>query len=367
MAKFYYASVQDRELVKKSINNLLFLIFGKNNQSRIEHFKRILQANIKEVNIHPQGTTTRFLSAATPGYCLLDLQDNKFKIEMLGYAGAVSSQYGFIKQEFAHEFCHSIAGILPRIYSDYPNGIIKNGIFCENLIGKIKETNVTTGELVGRGLYGKMFNETMMDIITMMAINTFDTPKGPTVDDILCTKYDLWNGTNTGYSIFTSITRLAIAAFSNNGAVNYQNVINHGGGIFEIRTRMNNGELYRANDFLYGILFDPLHIEEEFDKFMGNGAYKIFCEYLDQLFDSSIQGQKIPSDAVKAIMNVLPDFLNRKMAYYLKNGIITQNDANRIISNFNQIWNQMQGEYKAFFSNSDIAEIYNRAGRLFIC
>ena len=367
MVKFYYASVQDKELVKKSINNLLSLIFGKNNQSRIDDFKQKLEANIKEVNIYPQGTTTRFLSAATPGYCLLDPQDNKFKIEMLGYARAVSNQYRFIKQEFAHEFCHSIAGILPRIYSAYPNGIIKNGIFYKNSRGKIKETNVTTGKLVGRGLYGKMFNETMMDIITMMAINTFDTPNAPTVDDILYTKYDLWNGANTGYSIFTSITRLAIAAFSNNGAINYQNVINRGGGIFEICTRMNNGELYRTNDFLYGILFDPLHIEEEFDKFMGNGAYRIFCEYLDQLFVSSLQGQEISSDAVKEIMFFLPEFLNRKMAYYLKKGIITRKDADRILSNFNRIWNQMQGEYKAFFSNSDIAEIYNRARRLFTC
>ena len=163
--------------------------------------------------------------------------------------------------------------------------------------------------------------------------------------------------------MFTSITRLAIAAFSNNGNVNYQNVINNGGDIFSLVTEMNNGERYRANDFLYGILFDPLHIESKFDKFMGQGAYRIFCEYLDRLFMSCKRKQDIPSEEIKRIMNILPDFLNKKIDYYLEHGLIDPEGAVRIVSNFNGIWNQMQLEYSAYFSNNDIEAIRLRASQ----
>ncbi len=37
---------------------------------------------------------------------------------------------------------------------------------------------------------------------------------------------------------------------------------------------------------------------------------------------------------VKIIMNILPDFLNHKISYYLQNGIIDKNGANQIVGNF---------------------------------
>lgn len=64
---------------------------------------------------------------------------------------------------------------------------------------------------------------------------------------------------------------------------------------------------------LIGIVYDPLHIEEEFDKFMGNGYYRTFCEYLDRLFILSLSNQKLPSYEVKVVMNILPDFINKKL------------------------------------------------------
>ena len=136
-----------------------------------------------------------------------------------------------------------------------------------------------------------------------------------------------------------------------------------GYGIFDAKTKLKNGDQHRVNDFLYGIVYDPLHIEEEFDKYMGNGYYRTFCEYLDRLFTLSLSKQKLPSDEVKRVMNILPDFLNKKINYYLKNNFIDSNTANQIASNFNRIWNSMRKEYGAYFSQEEIDNIARRAGK----
>lgn len=101
---------------------------------------------------------------------------------------------------------------------------------------------------------------------------------------------------------------------------------------------------------LIGIVYDPLHIEEEFDKFMGNGYYRTFCEYLDRLFILSLSNQKLPGYEVKVVMNILPDFINKKINYYRSNSLMDLETANQIVNNFNRIWNSMQVEYDAYFS-----------------
>ena len=282
---------------------------------------------------------------------------------MLGYSRSHPTQHSFIKHEGTHELCHAFANILPKIFSKNPEGIIKKGIKCKNHMGMIKESNPSNNELVGQHYYGKMFNETMMDIITSMSINTFDSTSQTSVDNVLYTSQEQWGNSKTSYSIFTSITRLTIAAFSNNGFINYQNIVNTGYGIFDATTLMYNGETLKANDFLYGILFDQLHIEHEFDRFMGEGSYRIFCEYLDRLFIKCLENQEIPSEEVKLIMNILPDFINRKINYYKQHGLLDKKGANKIIGNFNHIWNSMQTEYRSFFSQNDINEIARRAGQ----
>lgn len=364
MTKYYYKCEEDRQLIMKSFNNIALLIFGTsgNNQRRIEAFDNFFEKEVSEVNIYPQGTITEYLNRSTPGISRLD-SNGKLVIEMLGYAGASNDQFDFIKHEGTHEFCHSFVDLLPKILEKNQKGIIKNGIKIKSHMGMIKETDSRTGKSVGQSLYGKMFNETSMDIITSMAINCFDSNNTTTVDEILQKNFRNWNNATTGYSIFTSLTRLAIAAFSNNGNVNYQRIVNDGASIFDAKTTMMNGESIKLNDFLYGIVFDQLHIEEEFDKIMGEGYYRVFCEYLDRLLMLSLNKQQLPPEEVKRVMNILPDFLNRKIAYYQQRGMLDVNGSDRIVGNFNRIWNSMQYEYKAYFTHEDIEQIAIRAGR----
>lgn len=364
MTRYYYTCDQDKRLIRKSFNNIALLLFGKNDKKGRDDFFTYFKKRVSQVNVYPQGTITEFLNNTTPGICRMD-EDGNIIIEMLGYNGASPERLSWIKHEGTHEFGHSFADLLPEIKAKNPEGIIKNGILCKNHMGMIKEVDPKTGKFVGQRFYGKMFNETMMDIITSMSINSFDVEQ-PTssVDDILRLNFKHWGNEKTGYSIFTSITRLAIAAFSNNGFVNYQSIVNQGYSIFNGKTKMTNKETFMINDFLYGIMFDQLHVEEEFDKFMGAGSYRIFCEFVDRLYIKSLGNQELPSEEVKRVMNVLPDFLNRKISYYLKNGILSSQGANRIVGNFNQIWNSMQQEYGAYFSNQDINDIARRASRI---
>lgn len=364
MTKYYYTCEQDKRLIRKSFNNIALLLFGKNDKKGRDEFFEYFKRRVSQVNIYPQGTVTEHLNNNTPGICRLN-DDGTLIIEMLGYNGASPEKQSWIKHEGTHEFGHSFADLLAEIKAKKPEGIIKEGILCKNHMGMIKEVDSRTGKFVGQRFYGKMFNETMMDIITSMSINSFDADRfSSSVDDILRLNFKHWGNEKTGYSIFTSITRLAIAAFSNNGFVNYQNLVNQGYSIFTAQTKMSNGETYMINDFLYGTMFDQLHIDEEFDKFMGVGSYRIFCEYVDRLYIKSLQGQELPSEEVKMVMNVLPDFLNRKINYYRQNGILSPQGVVRIVGNFNQIWNSMQQEYGAYFSNQDIDDIARRAGRI---
>ena len=166
MTKYYYTCEDDKKLIDKSFENIANIIFGKKNSNTIADFKDFWEKKVSNVNVFPQGSIHEKINPITPGICRLDQRTNKFLIEMYGYNGAKSGQFSWIKHEGTHEFCHSFVNLLPLVMSEHKNGIIKNGIQCDNDAGIIKETDPKTGQLVGQRFYGKMFNETMMDIIT---------------------------------------------------------------------------------------------------------------------------------------------------------------------------------------------------------
>lgn len=364
MTKYYYACEEDKKLVTRAFSNNALLLLGKKNKCLIEDFRKFYAKRVSNVNVFEQGRNTRYLSSFTPGICRLN-ENNNIVVEFWGYKGVRKNKRAWIKHEATHEFCHSFVDLLPLFKSTYPNGKVKDGIIYENHMGMIREMNQRTGKLVGQHYYGKMFNETMMDIITSMSINSFDNESlGLGIDDILINNYNDSGSQITSYSLFTSITRLAIAAFANTPSVDYNKVVRDGDSIFTCRVKMANGEIKRVNDFLYGIVYGQLHIEDEFDKFMGDGTYRDFCHYLDRVFLKTVAGEELTTQDVKIIMNVLPDFINKKMNYYRANKLLSPEKIDMIISNFNVIWNSMQEEYHTYFTQEDIHQIARRAGRL---
>ena len=359
-------TISDDEFKNKSFNNIAYLIFGQNETETIKSFRAFFNIEVKAINIFPWGTKTDYLKPTVPGICRLDTSDNKIVIDMYGYQSAPNNMHDFIRHEGTHELCHAFADILPKAFQRYPEGAKINEILYKNHMGMIKITNPNTGKPVGNGLLGKMFNETMMDIATAIANNSFDSNGfSVTADNILKEPYKNWNSATTGYSIFTTLTRLAIAAFNNSAIINYQDIISNQKTGFPratVKTKVPN-ITYKANDFLYGIFFDQLHIALIYDNIMGSGQYKILCEHIDKVFIDSTRNGRMPnSNDVKQFMNALQTFLNRKINAYLSNGIIDRDWANRIITHFNLIWQEMQREYSSYFSAEELASI-RRAAR----
>ena len=364
-------TISDDELKKTSFNRIAYLVFGSKATDDIEKFRNLFNLEVKAVNIFPWGTETKYLNKKTPGICRLDSTDNKLVIEMYGYQNAPSNMHQFIKHEGPHEYCHVFADLLPKACQRYTEGVIIDGILYKNHMGMIKITNPHTGNPVGNGLLGKMFNETMMDIATAIANNSFDpNDSSITADDILRKPYKEWNSSTTGYSIFTTLTRLAIAAFNNSAIINYSDIIsNQKTGFPRATVKMrpvkgtNEELIYKANDLLYGIFFDQLHIALIYDNIMGPGQYKKLCEHIDSVFIECTRRGTMPNSRdVKQFMDTLQAFLNKKITAYLNYGIIDTDWANRIVTNFNLIWQSMQAEYSSFFTAEELAGI-RRAAR----
>ena len=115
MTQYIYACMQDKKLIEKSIQYNAWLMFGKNNQTKIKEFMRIFEQKVQHVKVLPHGSKTEYINVNVPGICRrVDKKNNILTIEMLGYQYAPSSRYGFIEHECPHEVCHAFADILPH-------------------------------------------------------------------------------------------------------------------------------------------------------------------------------------------------------------------------------------------------------------
>ena len=376
MTQYNFSDSRDKQVCDKAFYYNAWLLFGKNNPDKVNSFKTIFDESVESVSTVPFGSNGKYITPNSPGICRTVPNSNKdnLLIEMAGYRNAPTNQHSWLLHEMPHEYCHAFAHIAPQVFSSFPNGKTitddaDGSLKCNNSMGLISERNPITGELIGSHYYGNMARETMMDMITTAGLVAFEpgfAPSNITVDTVFEKHYDNWNDVSTAYTMFTSITRLLIAAFSNNGFVRYQSLVNQGHGIFDAVTITQTGQKLKANDFLYGIMCDPLHIQDEFDKYMGSGAYRLVSKLLDKNFNAYTKTGQMPQEAsrdIKLIMDVIPDFLNKKCAYYLEIGMYTQEQTDQIVGKFNVVWNSLQSEYGSYFSQEDINNIARRAGR----
>ncbi len=331
MTKFNYTCVEDKELIIESFNKVARLIFGHNKESYRE-FIDLYKDIVKEINIYQGDYQNNYICYKTPGICRLD-KDDKLVIEMLGFNKSKKSDYDFIKHEALHEFVHSFADLLPFIYATYIEKV--SGKFKYQIhMGLVEELSLRTGRHVGQYFYGKMFNETMMDLIA------FIIEDNNRINDILFNPNYVSN-VKTQYSLFYQITQLAIVAFSNKSDINYLENINNNQCIFDLR----EGDYY-VNDFLYGILFNPLYIGEKYDKYMGDDGYLELCHSLDKIFTIYVKKNKLDKDKIKECLGLIKTFFKLKCKDYLNNDFMTKKDVAKLVIKFNNIWNYLEESFK---------------------
>lgn len=213
---------------------------------------------------------------------------------------------------------------------------------CQAIDGSIYEKNINGTS--GNKIYGGGYCETMADIFAICSKVAFDDgfrKQGITVDTVLKKSILDWNINNikTGYFSSIPLSRLTIAAFSNFPNVNYQYILDNGGSIFSTTTT-DMGVEVRINDFLYGMMNDPIYIAKEFDKIAGEGQYFEFCSYIDMCVNNQPSQQ-----IILGIVNILTDFVRQNTSAKVKNGVYTSEWADRIIQEFESIKNIVLKDY----------------------
>lgn len=98
-------------------------------------------------------------------------------------------------------------------------------------------------------------------------------------------------------------------------------------------------------------MFDAQHIEDCYDKYMGNDSYYELCKKLDLM----LKENKIDPFILKKVMKSLALFHNRKNANLFSSGAISEDELMNSINSFNRIFNEMQKEYDIYFYQTDIS------------
>ena len=361
MTKFNVNYVEDKNLINKAFEYNTKLLFG-NDTTIYNNMGNLFHSRVSKITVSPYGTITNELNGTNTGLCTYNT-DNTCSIDSYGIVNAPESEHKGMLHSMIHEQNHALTSYIPEIYSKYTNGLQTNSTYKANLYGIIASIDLIDYNS-NYEFYGYMFNETMMDIYSSMAIIGFDGGHGTdTVDDVLTTNYRMWKEFESGYSIFSSITRLFIAAFSNNPYIKYQELIDNGIGILNIKTENKNNEKVFANDFIYGIICDPMHIEREYDKYVGAGEYKKLATSIDLMFNKYLKGDQnhMMPETVKLTMKEIANFINKKNAAQFNAGNYDVVTINLITSNFNAIWNSLQREYRAFYTKAEIDDILDNA------
>lgn len=368
MSKIYISSELEKQLLENAKKYLLSLTIGTGNVRNYTEFYKGFSNALKTVRVIPYGSRSEEININCPGICISNFIEGTATIEMYGFKNRDFRQYQAVKHEFTHEYSHALCNYLGHLSEPDGKKVRTTGdgetYTKRNCGGSLMFTNDRTEE---NHAFGVMFSETFADMLTTMALIAFD-PEYPlrnvTVDTVLTQHVNNWGDDQTGYSIFTSLTRLMIAAFSNAPTINYQTVVNAGQSICTINAITNAGRKVRANDFLYGMVFNPMEIERKYDFFMGNGAFLELCSRIDKVFNEYLRTNVYTThmkEEIKYFMTVLSHFCNAKKKYNLACGIWDINDANAAVSNYNKVWNKLQSEYSSFFTPQDIAEIYRKA------
>ncbi len=192
-----------------------------------------------------------------------------------------------------------------------------------------------------------MISETTADMIADMGLHTFNSEfsNGMTIDQMLKTPYEKWaihSANNlSGYTKCVPLLQLLILAFQNE-SINYQGLYTEykAGICSSIKT---NTDL-QINDFLFGIIYDYSHINDVWNKFMGNKlSFDKFSKKCDKLFEK--RNVNFNKEEFVDIMKDIAEFANIKNRYNLTSGFITPQTNESLRNNFNTFWNQLVYTY----------------------
>lgn len=204
--------------------------------------------------------------------------------------------------------------------------------------------------------YGNFFNECGADLICEMAMTSSvecreTNPQIKSADDIIYTnnRYQ-----KTDYDSLSTIARLMAVAMDNNFSnQSYDKMIHSNSGLLDRQVEMVNqetGEIIDTvptNDYLYAMTGHGKHLEEQFDKYSGDGSYREMCAFLDGEIKALQTGENhiVDKSKLKEQLLRIADMVNNKMYVLQSNNCITQGQKDAFVGRFNLVFNQALQEY----------------------
>ena len=329
MTKYKFSTDKNNNFFKYKYDMVSNVIFGLNAYPLKREFKEYWEGKVGSVTTYPKGTES--------DNSLIYL-NGRYDIELNSFLGADARDYDAINKSYIHEVLDSFSSVLPK-FKKNKGFKTMDGTIKKPFMGKIYESTID-GE---KTIYGDMFNATAINMLTDMID---DTSVGENINRFLSTNYE--DTDDKGYVLLASITRLAIAAFSNNPYINYSTVYSNSIGLFDVKTVMENGNLLRANDFLYGTLYDPTHIEKSYDKRMGKGSYKQMCLDIDRAYEYYLEGKVIPRHIILNTMNRLTDYSNTKFLLGYDEGLLNRHATKALMSNYKKAYDEVIKAFKEY-------------------
>ncbi len=183
-------------------------------------------------------------------------------------------------------------------------------------------------------LYGKEIQENAINLLVQLAIRGEHS-----ADDILTGKADV--SEFNSYKKADDLVKLLAVSMRNdfNKELNFEQLVNQKIDSF---IEHSDGTKEPANTFFYGLLNDSSIIENEFDKYMGKGAWRDLDTAITQLHNPNISREKF--DAVfQTAQGLIVEFANVRMQDKYKESIARDGDNIPSLDNKTSMINEMAG------------------------
>jgi len=365
VVKLKYRNVNEIDMFKNIYNILLELIAGKegvlnNNNKEIDYLmnKYFVGVEFFDYNADPKE-----INPKKPALGVCDEVKKHYPyIKVVGLEGTNNSiEKNRAWYNLCHEMVHAFSYVLPVKYEQNRDGLIRNTLIRGNTINTLRKNNNGFIEMLDYDTkrpitncnlyYGDLFRETMMDLFTLIAYSCSKGRKD-LVDNILKGKYKNVIDHETGYHKFIPLTAMMIAYSFNCVPANYSSFIENG---YSICNNISSNGLF-INDFLYSVLFDPLHMDKNFNKIHGGDLFRLISTSLDNIkfnhLSSSIDC--LPKDDIKRYVILMLKASIEKAEYLINNNLLNKDDIIKYLNNCCNVAKNVLGFYKINYNKEEI-------------
>ena len=363
MSNETYASSEDKEMFLDILDQNVRLLLGNLDKFFKDVFYEKIFSKMKYLNIYDWEVQDEFLNDRIFGYTEFSYT-GETGIKMYGnknYDGDKS----YLKKIFSHEIWHALMTILNYTYGSTFKRDIKIGEFSyevQNYSGFLMCSNENVKFNVGYFMAECLSQ--------LLAIGTIDINENPDykIDDVF--NYKIEDESNSSVDDLLTFGQLFVAAFNLDSDFGYSYNYKKGEGLINYQVNTENKKYVLANIFITGSIKNPIMVMDEFDKYMGHGAYVILQKRLDQVYYKYRDEGIVDIKEFLSLCNELKSFVHMRLYYYLNNDIISKNEYDKLLNNFNELYKEFRGELKLYKVNTrrvkykkKIDKLYKEFGR----